>query len=283
MKTNQKMFVAFLLNLFFSVFELFGGIISGSYAVISDSFHDFGDALSIGFSLIFEKKSKQSPDEKYTYGYGNYSLVGALFTTLVLLLGSVIIITNSISKIINPSEIEYGKMIIFALIGVIVNTTAAFITKGKDSANQRAINLHMLEDVFGWICVLLGAVIMNFTEFYVLDPIMSIAVSIFIIFHSIENSKEIFSVFLGKVPRDIDISKIKAHILNIDGANDVHHIHIWRHGNTNILCSMHIVTDSSAYEIKKKVRELLKEHGVNHAVIETESTSEECQDKVCLP
>lgn len=281
MKTTRNILIAFLLNLGFSVFEFFGGIISGSFAIMSDALHDLGDAFSIGISLIFERKSKKAPDEIYTYGYGNFSLIGALFTTPILLFGSVIIIINAISKIINPSEIEYGKMIIFAIIGVLVNTVAAFVTRGKDSANQRAVNLHMLEDVLGWICVLIGAVIMHFTDFYILDPIMSIAVSTFIIFHSMSNLKEIFSVFLGKVPEETDISEIKEHLMLIEGICDVHHIHILKHGSGNILATMHIVTDENSSEIKAKVREELIEHGISHVTLEIEGKNENCNNRVC--
>ena len=281
MKTTRNMLIAFLLNLGFSVFEFFGGIISGSFAIMSDALHDLGDAFSIGISLIFERKSKKAPDETYTYGYGNFSLIGALFTTLILLFGSVIIIINAASKIINPAEIEYGKMIIFAVIGVLVNTVAAFVTRGRDSANQRAVNLHMLEDVLGWICVLMGAVIMHFTDFYILDPIMSIAVSTFIIFHSMSNLKEIFSVFLGKVPEETDISEIKEHLMLIEGICDVHHIHILKHGSGNILATMHIVTDENSSEIKAKVREELIEHGISHVTLEIEGTNENCNNKIC--
>lgn len=281
MKTTRNMLIAFSLNLAFSVFEFFGGIISGSFAIMSDALHDFGDALSIGMSLILEKKSKKAPDETYTFGYGNYSLIGALFTTLVLLSGSVIIIINAVSRIINPVETEYGKMIVFAVIGVLINTFAAFVTRGKESANQRAVNLHMLEDVLGWICVLVGAVIMHFTDFYVLDPLLSIGVSVFIIFHSVGNLKDIFSVFLAKVPEETSVSEIKEHIMLIDGICEVHHIHIWKQGFGNILATMHIVTDENASEIKEKVRKELYEHGINHATLEIESTDEICKEKVC--
>ena len=273
--------VAFLLNLGFSIFEFLGGIISGSFAIMSDALHDFGDALSIGISLAIEKKSRKSPDEIYTFGYGNYSLIGALFTTIVLLSGSAIIIVNAVSKILNPTEIEYGKMLIFAVIGVIVNSVAAFVTRGKDTANQRAVNLHMLEDVLGWICVLISAVVIHFSDFYVLDPIMSIAVSIFIILRSFGNLKEIFSVFLAKVPKGISVSEIKKHLMQTNGIKDVHHIHIWEHGSGTILATMHIVTDEDASKIKKNVREELLSHGINHVTLEIEKTGETLCKKAC--
>ena len=281
MKTTRKMFVAFLLNTFFSIFEFFGGILSGSFAIMSDALHDFGDAVSIGVSLVFEKKSKKAPDETYTFGYGNYSLIGALFTTVILLIGSSLIIVNAACRIIEPQKIEYGKMIVFAVVGVVVNTLAAVVTRGKESANQRAVNLHMLEDVLGWICVLTSAVVMHFTDFYILDSLMSIAVSVFLMFHCLENLKEIFVVFLCKAPQGINIHEIKKHLSDIDGINSVHHLHIWKHGSGNVIATVHIVSDGPSSQIKKEVRKKLLEHGINHVTMELEKTNEDCENAVC--
>ncbi|MBE6681148.1 MAG: cation transporter [Ruminococcaceae bacterium] len=282
MKTQKNMFFAFILNFTFSIFEFIGGMVSGSFAVTSDAFHDAADALGIGVSLLLEKKSRRPPDEKYTYGYGNYSLIGALFTTLILLVGSVLIIANAVMRIISPVRIEYGKMIAFAIFGVVINALAAFVTRGKDSANQRAVNLHMLEDVLGWICVLLGAVVMHFTDFYILDPIMSIAVSSYIILHSLENIRDVFDVFLAKVPKNTDVFEIRQHLLQTDGVEDVHHLHIWSHANGQKLATLHIVASGNAPQIKEKVREEFKKHGIHHVTLELEKTDEICHEKACL-
>ena len=147
MKTEKNILIAFILNLAFSIFEFAGGIFTGSVAIISDAVHDIGDAASIGISYFFEKKSKKQPDEKYTYGYARYSIIGSVITTLILLFGSVMVIFNAINKIIEPTEINYNGMIIIAIIGVCVNFCAAFLTREGDSLNQKAVNLHMLEDV----------------------------------------------------------------------------------------------------------------------------------------
>lgn len=275
------MLIAFLLNLFFSVFEFFGGMISGSYAVMSDALHDAADSLGIGLSLIFEKKSKGAPDRQFTYGYGNYSLIGALFTTLILLTGSAIIIINAIPKIFNPTEIKYKEMMFFAIIGILVNAAAAFVTKGKESANQRAVNLHMLEDVLGWICVLAGALIIHYTGLYIVDSVLSISVSLFIIFHAIQNIKDIFCVFLEKTPNGINVDETKKALMSIDGVIDIHHIHIRKHASKDIIATMHVVTDEDNATIKQKVREELEKHGINHATLELENTNEMCWQADC--
>ena len=281
MKSEKNILIAFLLNLFFAVFEFVGGILTGSVAILSDALHDIGDALSIGLAFIFEKKSKRHPDEVYTYGYGRYSVIGGLITTIVLIIGSVLVITQAAGRLINPVEINYDGMIIFALMGVSVNFAAAYTTRHGDSLNQKAVNLHMLEDVLGWITVLVGAIVMRFTDLYIIDPLMSVAVAVFILINAMKNIKAVVEIFLEKTPDDISIEEIKNHLLAIEGVADVHHIHIRSFDGHNHYATMHIVTDQGPHTIKDAVRKELKDHGIVHATIETESSSEVCHEKHC--
>ncbi len=281
MKTENNILIAFILNLSFSVFEFFGGIFTGSVAIVSDAIHDFSDAASIGISYFLEKKSKKQPDENYTYGYARYSVIGGMITTLILLFGSAIVIYNAIKRIIEPTQINYTGMIIFAIIGVCVNFGAAFFTRKGDSLNQKAVNLHMLEDVLGWAVVLIGAIIMRFTDFPLIDPIMSIGVAVFIFTNAIKNLKEIIDLFLEKTPHGIDINEIKEHICEIEGVLDVHHIHIWSMDGQSNYATMHIVTNEDAHKIKHKIREELEEHGIGHATLELEAENEHCHEEQC--
>ena len=281
MKTEKNILIAFILNLSFSIIEFIGGTITGSIAIISDSIHDIGDAASIGISYFLEKKSKKQPDETYTYGYARYSVIGSVITTLILLVGSIMVVYNAIMRIINPVEIHYDGMIIFAIVGVIVNFSAAWFTKDGDSLNQKAVNLHMLEDVLGWVVVLIGAVVMRFTDISLLDSLMSIGVAVFILMNAVKNLKEVLDLFLEKIPHDISIEEIKEHILGLEGIEDVHHIHIWSMDGHNNYATMHIVTDADGHEIKDKVREELKAHGIGHATLELEKCGEHCHEKHC--
>ncbi len=281
MKTERNIFIAFLLNLSFSVFEFIGGIFTGSVAIISDAVHDIGDAASIGLSYFLEKKSKKQPDEAYTYGYTRYSVIGSVITTLILLFGSAIVIYNAVLRIIKPVAINYDGMIIFALVGVAVNFAAAFFTRDGDSLNQKAVNLHMLEDVLGWVVVLIGAVVMRFSDITIIDPIMSIGVAIFIFINAIRNLKEALGLFLEKTPSNIDINEIKEHILEISGVLGVHHIHIWSMDGQSNFATMHIVTNADHHEIKEKVRKELSEHGIGHATLELEAEGEHCHEEHC--
>ena len=281
MKTEKNILIAFVLNLAFAIFEFVGGIFTGSVAIMSDAIHDIGDAASIGLSYFLEKKSKRQPDEEYTYGYARYSVIGSVITTLILLLGSVMVIYNAVERIIAPVAIHYDGMIIFAVVGVCVNLCAAFFTREGDSLNQKAVNLHMLEDVLGWIVVLVGAIVMRFTNIAIIDPIMSIGVAVFILINAVETLKEAMVLFLEKAPRTIQIEEIKEHVSEIEGVLDVHHIHIWSMDGHNNYATMHVVTNGEAHEIKDKIRQELKEHGIGHATLELEQEGEHCHEEHC--
>ena len=281
MKTQKNILLAFILNLSFGIFEFAGGIFTGSVAIAADAVHDLGDSLSIGTSYFLEKKSRQQADSTHTYGYIRYSLLGSLITTLVLTLGSAYTIFNAVKKIINPSEINVNGMIIFAIAGFFVNLAAAIFTHGGDSLNQKAVNLHMLEDVLGWLVVLAGGIVIRLTGFVLIDPIMSIGVAVFILFNTLKNLKEILDIFLEKTPKNIDVKEIKAHIEEIEGVSGVHHIHLRTlDGNVNF-ATMHVVTNLRGNEIKDKIRKELKEHGIAHSTLELEAEDEICQSTHC--
>lgn len=281
MKTTRNILIAFLLNLAFSVFEFVGGLFTGSVAIISDAVHDIGDAASIGLSYFLEKKSRKQPDEAYTYGYARFSVIGSVVTTLTLLISSVIVIYNAVIRIMNPSDIHYNGMILFAVIGLCVNLGAAFITREGKSLNQKAVNLHMLEDVLGWAVVLVGAIIMRFTDLSIIDPLMSIGIAIFIIVSAVRNLHEALCLFLEKAPRDLDVKEIAEHINHIDGILDVHHIHLWSLDGQNNCATMHIVTNRDPHTIKELVRQELLEHGISHATLELETENEHCDATHC--
>lgn len=282
MNSERNILFAFILNVFFSIFEFFGGVFTGSVAITSDSIHDLGDALSIGISFFLEKKSKKEPDDKYTYGYLRYSVLGAFITTTILTVGSILVIVESISRIINPININYDGMIVFALLGTVINFIAARLTHEGASLNQKAVNLHMLEDVLGWVVVLLGSIIMKFTNITLIDSIMSIGVAIFILINSVLNLKNILDLFLEKIPKNISIQELREHILEIKGVIGVHHVHVWSLDEINVYATMHIITDvKDVNKLKKLVREEMVEHGIKHITIEIEDSNSACEEEEC--
>lgn len=283
MKTDKNIGIAFLLNLCFSIFEFIGGTLTGSVAIVSDAVHDLGDALSIGVSYMLEKKSKQKADDIYSYGYARFSVIGSVITTTILLVGSVLVIYHAIQRVLHPVEIHYNGMIFMGIFGVLVNFGAAYVTKSGDSLNQKAVNLHMLEDVLGWVVVLIGAIIMRFTDISIIDPILSIGVAGYILYNAIQNMQEVLQVFLEKTPKGIESKELLHHLLHIEGVQDVHHLHVWSIDGFNHCATLHVVCPASqAHAVKHAVRDELMEHGVGHVTIEQENPGEHCHDSSCV-
>lgn len=281
MKAGKNILIAFILNFAFSVFEFIGGFYTNSVAIVSDAIHDMGDAISIFISYILEKVSRKKKSDKYTYGYYKYSVIGSIITLTILIIGSIFVLYNSIKRIINPINIDYTGMIIFAIFGFSINLLAAILTRDSKSLNQKAVNLHMLEDVLGWFVVLIGSIIMKFTDIKILDPILSIGVAIYILVSVYPIFKTIMNVFLEKTPDSVSIKDIKITLLDIKGVKDVHHIHVRSLDGVTNVATLHVVSDGKNKNIKKDVKEELLKLSINHSTVEIESENEVCIDKDC--
>ena len=279
MKTEKNILIAFLLNLFFSIIEIIGGIFTNSISILSDAVHDLLDSFSIGLSYFLEKKSKKKIDYLYTYGYKRYSVLGAFITSFLLFISSLLIIYHSILRIFNPVEINYNGMMIIAIFGVIINSLAAYFTKNGDSLNQRAMNLHMFEDVLGWLIVLVGSLLIKLTKILWIDSVISIIVSTIIVLRTINYLNTVLNLFLLKTPVDVDIKEIKKHIMSIAEVKDIHHLHIWSLDGINNFATLHVVTNGN---IKDKIRSEMKEFGINNVTIEVENEDEVCSYKHCI-
>ncbi len=279
MNSDKRMLLACILNFGFSIFELVGSFFTGSTAILSDSVHDLGDGLTLAMSYFLERKAKKNPDKNYTYGYMRYSLLGGVISSVFLFSGSVFAIYTGIHRIFSAAEINYGGMILLSLIGVIMNFAAAYFTHGGKSLNQRAVNLHMLEDVAGWAVVLIGAVLMKITDITYIDPIMSIIIAIFILVNAGKNLKSAMGIFLEKVPKEVDADGLKKALLLVDGVSDVHHLHIHSLDGIHHIATVHIVTKEGFK--KDTVRKIFSDYKIAHVTLETEAFGEECENCGC--
>lgn len=281
--TSRNIFIAFILNLAFSVYEFIGGSLTGSVAIVSDAVHDLGDALSIGLAYFLERKSRRHSDDRHTYGYIRYSLLGGLITATLLLAGSVLVIIGAIERFFQPIAINYQGMIWLAIIGVVVNFFAAYVTHGGHSLNQKSVNLHMLEDVLGWIVVLIGALVMNFTNWNFIDPLLSILVALFILRSAWQNCQQILDILLENTPADISLDQLQSKILALPSVTGVHHLHVWSIDGFHHFATLHVVTPDLSPAIKSAVRSLLKDQGISHVTLELEVPSEDCPERDCHP
>ena len=278
--------VAFFLNLFFTIVEIIGGFMTNSVAIMSDAIHDLGDCLSLGVAWYFQKVAKKSSDSSYSYGYKRFSLLGALINSLVLITGSLVILTVAIPRILHPQTAETNGMILLAILGVLVNGAAVFRLKKGDSINERVVSLHLLEDVLGWLAVLIGAIVMRFANLPVLDPIMSIGIACFVLYNAINNMSQSLKIILQGIPSKIKPDEITQTLVQLDGVNAIHDLHIWSEDGTFNVLTVHIVLDSALgmeklTELKTTIRSLLKDKGIQHATIEFETSDEQCAFEGC--
>ena len=275
----RNIITAFALNLSFAVIELIGGLLTNSVAILSDALHDFGDSLSLGVAYYLQKKSEKKGDKYYSYGYKRFSLLGSVFISVVLLVSSVFIIEESVKRIISPQETNAQGMFILAILGIIVNGAAVLkMHKGK-SHNERAVTLHMMEDLLGWFAVLAASFIMIFIDVPIIDPILSIAITVWVLFNVYRNLKETFRIMLQEVPKDIDINKIEKELLKIDGVKSIHDLHIWTLDGEKHIMTVHIVSglplDSETVKrLKYEVRKSIQKLNINHITVEIEGENE---------
>lgn len=278
--------VAFWLNTLFAVFELVGGLYTNSVAILSDALHDFGDSLSLGLAHYFEKKSSKRRDQHFSYGYRRFSLLGAFINSVVLILGSVFVLQEAIKRLAHPELPDAKGMLAFAIVGVVVNGAAMLRLRKGNTVNERVVSLHFLEDVLGWVAVLIGSVVMMFKEIPILDPILSILIAGFILFNVYKNVRYAFRIVLQAIPDDVDVNEIRKKILNIPGITDVHDMHTWSlDGQYNVM-TIHVAlrqqtTMEQASIIKEEVRHCLQHLNIQHLTVETELENQQCDLKEC--
>lgn len=274
-KSQRNLLIAFLINLSFTVLEIVGGILTNSIAIMSDAIHDLGDSIALGLSYILQRVSDKDPDEAYTFGYDRFSLLGALITSLILFGGTIYIFTQSIPRLLSPEPVNPEGMLLFAILGIIFNGLAFYRLQTGDTLNEKSVALHLLEDLLGWVAILIGSIVLLFVDFYILDTLLSIGIAIFIIVHVIQNLHQVFHILLQKAPSDIKIDDIKKDIEQLNGVFRAYHIHLWMHSDERRMMSVHIVVDPTntieqIIELKNSVRKIILGHDINHVTIECE-------------
>ncbi|MEQ9305802.1 MAG: cation diffusion facilitator family transporter [Marinoscillum sp.] len=276
-----KIRIALLNNQAFSEIELVGGLYTNSIAIISDALHDLGDSLSLGTAWYFQKLSYKGRDGKFSYGYRRFSVLGAIINSLILVVGSTIILFEAIPRLITPETPDARGMIYFAIGGIIANGLAAWKLHGGSSINQKAVYLHLLEDVLGWVATLIAAITLYFYDFPRIDALLAIGIAIFIVFNVIRNLKDALKIILQGTPAEVNINSIREKLKNIKGVKTTHDCHSWSmDGQYNIL-SIHLVVEpyqslKELSQIKQKAKELLREEHIDHATIEFETEEEDC-------
>jgi cobalt-zinc-cadmium efflux system protein len=276
---------AAILNFSFVIIEVIGGLLTNSVAILSDALHDLGDSIALFSAYIAEKQAERSPDKKRTFGYARISVFSALFSAVILIVGSIFILTEAIQRLFSPEPVHATGMILLAVFGVGVNLVAFFrLSKGM-SANEKVLSWHLLEDVIGWAAVLVGATIIYFTDFYIIDPILTVGYTLFILWGVWGGLKNVMNILMQGTPAEVDIEKIKQEILSIVEVQAVHDIHVWSLDGEHNVLTCHVVLDNCTVAETKKVKESIEEHmksfNISHTTIECEIEGE-CVGENCI-
>jgi len=271
-KSVKNIRIVFFLNLFFSIMEVIFGLMFNSMAILSDAIHDFGDSVSVGLSWFFQRYSRKEPSNRFSFGHQRFSLMGALITSSILLVGSFFIFTRSIPRLLSPEEVNSEGMLILSVFAIAMNGYAAWLLSRGTSKNEKVLNVHMLEDVLGWVGVLVVSIVVRYTDWYILDPILSILISLFIFYKTLPLFISTMHIFLEGVPSDVDLDRLEEDILTIDDVHAVTHLHIWSiDGEENAMnVTLFVKTgDQRRIErIKEDVRSLTSDLRVSHSTIE---------------
>ena len=278
--------LAFFLNFFFTIIELIGGLFTNSIAIISDAVHDFGDSLSLGLAWYFQKLSKKGSTKQYSYGYKRFSLLGAIINCTMLIVGSIYILSEAIPRLFAPQETNAKGMFILAIFGIVVNGIAMLRTRKGTSINERVVSLHLLEDVLGWAAVLVGSVVIYFTGWTIIDPILSLFIACFVLSNVFKNIRLVLPILLQGTPQEIEQEIIIQKIKEIEKIANVHDLHIWSLDEGYHVLTIHVQLAAALpmeqlAALKTQIRAVLKNEKIAHATIEFEMPAEVCGYEDC--
>lgn len=274
---------AFFLNITFTAIEIAGGFFTNSVAILSDAVHDLGDTLALGLAWRLERLSARGASEKLTFGYRRFSVLGALTSAMVLVGGSVFILSKAIPRLIEPQEVSGTGMLVIAVVGVVVNGLAVLRLRGGSRLNQRVVFLHLIEDVLGWAAVLVGSIVLIVLDLPILDPILSIAITVFVLAKIVPNLRSALRIFLQYTPEDLDVQEIVHRLSAEDDVTGIHDVHLWSLDGSYTVFSAHVVVDKlvgwpQIEELKARLRARARELGVSHATLEFEPSDRVCEE-----
>jgi cobalt-zinc-cadmium efflux system protein len=277
---------AFFLNLFFAIIEIIGGLLTNSFAILSDALHDMGDTAAIGLSFFLEKIAQKKRDERYSYGYKRVSLLAGLLSTIVLLFGSSFIIYGAIHRLYEPGEVNSAGMFLLSILGITINGMAFFRLNNSDKANIKAVRLHLLEDVLGWVAVFFGSMIIYFTGYTWIDPALSLLIALFILYNAYINLRSFTRIFLQGLPSGIEENKLISELEEIEGVVSLHDLHIWSMDGTYNIMSVHLVVKDETNKdeiiaIRTKAKAIIRNCDIKHETIEIGYCSVDCEYLDC--
>ncbi len=259
---------SFALNASFMVIEFISAFYTNSTALFADAVHDLGDAFILMISILLTIYSTKKISEKYTYGYKRFSNLGALLNTAILMGGSLFTITYSLNRLAHPVAVKSNLMLVIAVVGVIVNVLAMSRLRNGKSIMERSVMLHLLEDVLGWIALLVTSFLISKTGAYILDPALSLVISTVILIGTFRNLIKLYGIFMLKVPKEIDIEQLNKQIIDIDSIIEIDELKLWSIDGSEHVCTMKIKILGDGQGLKAKIYEITNKYNISEVTIE---------------
>lgn len=280
-QSENNIAIAFFLNLTFTIIEFVGGFFTNSVSIMSDALHDLGDSITLGMAWYFQRLSRKNSDAQFSYGYKRFSVLGALIGGLVLLFGSIFIIFRTVPRLLDPQMPNAEGMMYLAIVGVFFNGIAAWRLSKGSSLNEEVVSLHLMEDVLGWVAVLIVSIVLQFYEIPILDAVLSLLIVGFILFNVFKSLKRALKIFLQAIPENISSEKVREAIAAISGVSSINDFHIWSlDGEYNMMTLNLGVSKALDFEaqqnLKKEVKEKMKQFPIQHLTIEIGKEEESC-------
>ena len=276
MKAKYAVWLAFFLNVTYAIVEFIAAGVFGSSAVLADSIHDLGDAITIGISAFLETISNREEDNQYTLGYKRFSLLGALVTSVILITGSILVILENITKIFNPQPVNDEGILWLGIIAVSTNVLASLVVRKGKTKNESILSLHFLEDTLGWLAVILMAIVLRFTDWYILDPLLSLVISFFILSKALPRFWSTLKIFLDAVPEGVDIKQVMSDLEGLDNVASLNQLNLWTMDGLEKNAIVHVCLKEieQMETCKEFIRNLLKDCGFQNITIEVDADLE---------
>ena len=273
MTTKGAVWLAFFLNLSYAIVEFIAGGVFGSSAVLADSVHDLGDAIAIGLSAFLETISNREEDSHYTLGYKRFSLLGALVTAVILMTGSALVILENITKLFHPQAVNDEGILWLGIIAISINVLASLVVRKGKTKNESILSLHFLEDTLGWLAVILMSIVLRFTDWYILDPLLSLVISFFILLKAIPRFWSTLKIFLDAVPEGVDIKQVKSDLERLEYVASINQLNLWTMDGLEKNAIVHVCLKEIGHMegCKESIRNLLKDSGFQNITIEVDA------------
>jgi len=285
---NNAFIIGICLNMLFVIIEVGVGLNIHSLSLLSDAGHNLADVGSLALSLLAFRLMKNKANEKYTYGYKKTTILTALFNAMVLLVSIGAIAYEALHRLLNPEPLPGRTIALVAGIGILINAFTAYLfmkDKEKD-LNIKSAYLHLMSDALVSAALVVGGIIIAYTQWYWLDAFLGMTVAIVILFSTWNLLQSSLRLSLDGVPREIDLNEVKQKTRSIPGVKAIHHMHVWAMSTTENAMTVHIqlqdnTSKQEEFSIKHELRHEMEHLNIRHVTIETESTEYPCDNGEC--